>query len=127
MSDEPKKSFLRTGLKWAFRIAVWGVGFGIGSELVTEFLAYGFLHGATPISGELQRLSLNFTEPIMNTVSDWIGGVAGLASLQSMLETIHGWFGITGAFAAKAHTVGTTAVQETMKAGMAPLIPGLPN
>ena len=89
---------LKSGLKWAFRIAVWGIGFGIGSELVTEFLTYGVMHGSTELSHALTYMSKEFTEPIMSSLNDAIGGEAGLGWLKSTLKGIHEMFGVTGTF-----------------------------
>ena len=109
---------LKSGLKWAFRIAVWGIGFGIGSELVTEFLTYGVMHGTTELSQSLTYMSKEFTEPIMSSLNDAIGGEAGLGWLKSTLKGIHEMFGVAGTFEPSVlGDAGKSALKQTLSVG----------
>lgn len=91
-------SGLKTALKWTFKAAVLGIGLGIGSELITEFLTYGMMHGTSAISHALASYSLQFTEPITHALDGWIGGEAGLSWLKAGLKGIHEFFGIHNTF-----------------------------
>ena len=109
--------FLKKSLKWAFRIAVWGIGFGIGSELITEFLTYGVMHGGTELSGALAHMSKEFTEPIMHSINNAIGGADGLNWLEGILKGIHEFFGIEGTFLPPAVTDVATAAASKVGVG----------
>jgi hypothetical protein len=119
--------FLKKSLKLAFKIAVWGIGFGIGSELITEFLTYGMLHGPTELSQSLSYMSKEFTEPIMSWANDAIGGEAGLGWFKGLLKGVHEFFGITDTFntASLAAGAGTGAAPGIVGAAQETLINGL--
>ena len=113
-------------LKTIFKFAVLGIGLGIGSELVTEFLFYGALHGSLPISKELASLSLQFTEPIMSWFDGLIGGPEGLSGFKSFLKGVHEFFGIEGTFLPPILPEKVGASKMLLGGGAGPtLLPGL--
>lgn len=123
MADEntsPKKSgssWLKGALKWTFRVAVMGVGLGIGSELISEFFVGGLIHGTAPLAHSIFQSSVDFVDPIMQRWSDNIVAsgqtIEGFMSpFIDFLQSIHEFFGIDDTFnnaaAGTEHLMGGT-------------------
>lgn len=108
MADEPAKEkktgkWLGKALKWTFRVAVLGIGLGIGTELVSEFFTGGLIHGEAPLAKAIFHSSVAFVDPIMQNATDSViashGSVeAFMSPFNSFLESIHEFFGIDNTF-----------------------------
>ena len=99
MADGAKSgSWWKKGLKWFFKAAVFGAALWFGAVLAEEFLFYGVMHGADPVSSELAHLSKEFTAPLVSWFSDAVGGVEGLSGFESFLKGVHEFFGVEGTF-----------------------------
>ena len=90
------KKFMKGALKWTFRFAVIGIGFGIGSEIITELISYAYAHG-TPEGMFITGLAKDFFMPFFSwmgltgweeetyaAVGDWA---------KNFTEAVHNFFG----------------------------------
>ncbi len=78
-------------LKWTFRFAVMGIGFGVAEMALSELVAGGFIHSDIPIAKEILSSSIEFMDPIVQGLQDWMTG-GGALSVDQAMEPVNGFF-----------------------------------